>query len=290
MNLSLFTRKVLFIALLVMPGASLLAQGTLERIADRGEFRIGYRTDARPLSFEENGEAAGYSVDFCRRIATAVRTHLGLSDMQVTFVALTTDNRIDAVVDGDVDIECGATTVTLGRQERVDFTLMTFVTGGTVLSMAANRVGTLTDLSGRRVAVIENTTSAAALQAHLSDNLIDAEVVLVADRDEGMTQLEDGDVDGFASDQIVLLGEAMEAVASGSNLSYSFADELFSFEPYAMMVQRNDADFRLVANRAIAQLYRGGQHAQLYQQWIGSAGIEPSGMLVGMYQIQSLSE
>ena len=290
MKLSLFTRKVLFVALLIMPGASLLAQGTLERIADRGEFRIGYRTDARPLSFEENGEAAGYSVDFCRRIATAVRTHLGLSDMQVTFVALTTDNRIDAVVDGDVDIECGATTVTLGRHERVDFTLMTFVTGGTVLSMSTNRVGALTDLSGRRVAVIENTTSAAALQAHLSDNLIDAEVVLVADRDEGMTQLEDGDVDGFASDQIVLLGEAMEAVASGSNLSYSFADELFSFEPYAMMVQRNDADFRLVANRAIAQLYRGGQHAQLYQQWIGSAGIEPSGMLVGMYQIQSLSE
>jgi ABC-type amino acid transport substrate-binding protein len=290
MKLSLFTRKVLFVALLIMPGASLLAQGTLERIADRGEFRIGYRTDARPLSFEENGEAAGYSVDFCRRIATAVRTHLGLSDMQVTFVALTTDNRIDAVVDGDVDIVCGATTVTLGRQERVDFTLMTFVTGGTVLSMATNRVGLLTDLSGRRVAVIENTTSAAALQTHLSDNLIDAEVVLVADREEGMTQLEDGDVDGFASDQIVLLGEAMEAVASGSNLSYSFADELFSFEPYAMMVQRNDADFRLVANRAIAQLYRGGQHAQLYQQWIGSAGIEPSGMLVGMYQIQSLSE
>jgi ABC-type amino acid transport substrate-binding protein len=290
MDLSIFTRRVLFIALLVMPGASLLAQGTLERIADRGEFRIGYRTDARPLSFEENGEAAGYSVDFCRRIATAVRSHLGLSDMRVTFVALTTDNRIDAVVDGDVDIECGATTVTLGRQERVDFTLMTFVTGGTVLSMATNRVGLLTDLSGRRVAVIENTTSAAALQAHLSDNLIDAEVVLVADREEGMTQLEDGDVDGFASDQIVLLGEAMEAVASGSNLSYSFADELFSFEPYAMMVQRNDADFRLVANRAIAQLYRGGQHAQLYQQWIGSAGIEPSGMLVGMYQIQSLSE
>ncbi len=290
MNLSLFTRKVLFIALLVVPGTSLLAQGTLERIADRGEFRIGYRTDARPLSFEEDGEAAGYSVDFCRRIATAVRNHLGLSDMRVTFVALTTDNRIDAVVDGDVDIECGATTVTLGRQERVDFTLMTFVTGGTVLSMAANRVGALADLSGRRVAVIENTTSAAALQTHLSDNLIDAEVVLVADREEGMTQLEDGDVDGFASDQIVLLGEAMEAVASGSNLSYSFADELFSFEPYAMMVQRNDADFRLVANRAIAQLYRGGQHAQLYQQWIGSAGIEPSGMLVGMYQIQSLSE
>jgi len=290
MSVSTLVRNTIFLALLSLPGASLFAQGTLERVADRGEFRIGYRTDARPLSFEENGEAAGYSVDFCRRIAAAVREHLDLDDMEVTFVPLTTENRIDAVVDGDVDIECGATTVTLGRQEIVDFTLMTFVTGGTILSLADDRVSTVADLSGRRVAVIENTTSAEALEARLSETLIDANVVYVADRAEGMAQLRDGDVAGFASDQIVLLGEAMEAVSSGSNVSYSFADELFSFEPYALMVQRDDADFRLVANRAIAQLYRGGQYAQLYQTWIGSAGITPSAMLLGMYQIQSLSE
>ncbi len=282
--------RALLLAVLVMSGASLFAQGTLERVADRGEFRIGYRTDARPLSYEENGEAAGYSVDFCRRIAAAVREHLSLAEMLVTYIPLTTENRIDAVVNGDVDIECGSTTVTLGRQELVDFTLMTFVTGGTVLSMAENRVATMADLAGRRVAVIGGTTSATALQAHLSDNLIDAEVIMVANRREGMAQLNDGDVDGFASDQIVLVGEAMQAIATDSNLSYSFADELFSFEPYAMMVQRNDADFRLVANRAIAQLFRGGQHARLYQQWIGSVGISPSPMLLGMYQIQSLSE
>jgi ABC-type amino acid transport substrate-binding protein len=290
MSVSTLIRNTVFLALLSLPGASLFAQGTLERVADRGEFRIGYRTDARPLSFEENGEAAGYSVDFCRRIAAAVREHLDLSDMEVTFVPLTTENRIDAVVDGDVDIECGATTVTLGRQEVVDFTLMTFVTGGTILSLADDRVSTVADLSGRRVAVIENTTSAEALEARLRETLIDANVVYVADRAEGMAQLRDGDVAGFASDQIVLLGEAMEAVSSGSNVGYSFADELFSFEPYAMMVRRDDADFRLVANRAIAQLYRGGQFAQLYQTWIGSAGITPSAMLMGMYQIQALSE
>ncbi len=290
MSPSFLVRLPLILALLVLPGASLLAQGTLERVADRGEFRIGYRTDARPLSYEENGEAAGYSVDFCRRIAAAVREHLSLADMRVTFVPLTTENRIDAVVNGDIDIECGTTTVTLGRQELVDFTLMTFVTGGTVLSMAENRVATMADLAGRRVAVIGGTTSASALQAHLSDNLIDAQVVMVADRSEGMAQLAGGDVDGFASDQIVLVGEAMQAIATDSNLSYSFADELFSFEPYAMMVQRNDADFRLVANRAIAQLFRGGQHARLYQQWIGSVGIAPSPMLLAMYQVQALSE
>ena len=290
MSPSLFLRSAAVAMLLAAPGATLLAQGTLERIADRGEFRIGYRTDARPLSFEENGEAAGYSVDFCRRIAAAVREHLGLSNMQVTYVPVATEDRIDAVVNGDIDIECGATTVTLGRQELVDFTLMTFVTGGTILSMADDRVSSVADLSGRRVAVIEGTTSAAALRAHLSENLIDAEVVVVANRSEGIAQLRDGDVDGFASDQIVLLGEAMAAVEQDPNVSYSFADDLYSFEPYALMVRRNDADFRLVANRAIAQLFRGGQHAQLFQQWVGSVGITPSPMLLAMYQVQTLSE
>ena len=219
-----------------------------------------------------------------------MREHLGLNNMQVTYVPVATEDRIDAVVNGDIDIECGATTVTLGRQELVDFTLMTFVTGGTILSMADDRVSSVADLSGRRVAVIEGTTSAAALRAHLSENLIDAEVVVVANRSEGIAQLRDGDVDGFASDQIVLLGEAMVAVEQDPDVSYSFADDLYSFEPYALMVRRNDADFRLVANRAIAQLFRGGQHAQLFQQWVGSVGITPSPMLLAMYQVQTLSE
>ena len=82
----------------------------------------------------------------------------------------------------------------------------------------------------------------------------------------------------------------MAAVESEPNVSYSFADDLYSFEPYGLMVRRNDADFRLVANRAIAQLFRRGQHAQLYQHWVGNVGIDPSPMLLAMYQVQTLPE
>ena len=171
-------RATLLLAIALAPGASLMAQGTLERIADRNEFRTGYRTDARPLSFEKDGKAQGYSVDFCQRIAVAVREHLQLPDMKVTFVPVSSDGRFDAVVDGDIDIECGATTVTLGRLERVDFTLMTFVTGGTILSMAANRVAHLEDLAGKRVAVVRGTSTADALEAALKEKLIDRKSVV----------------------------------------------------------------------------------------------------------------
>jgi ABC-type amino acid transport substrate-binding protein len=290
MNRFTRVRATLFLAIAFVPGASLMAQGTLERIADRNEFRIGYRTDARPLSFEKDGEAQGYSVDFCRRIAVAVREHLELPDMKVTFVPVTSDGRFDAVVDGDIDIECGATTVTLGRLERVDFTLMTFVTGGTVMSMAANRVATLEALAGKRVAVVRGTSTADALEAALRERLIDARVVTVADRNEGMSRLRAGEVAGFASDQIVLIGVALEAIDARETVNFSFADEFFSYEPYAFMVRRDDAEFRLVVNRAIAQMFRSGQFAQVYQTWIGSAGVQPSPMLIAMYQMQSLAE
>ena len=180
--------------------------------------------------------------------------------------------------------------MTLGRQERVDFTLMTFVTGGTILSMQKNRIASMDNLAGKRVAVIRGTTTEQALQAYLKEKLIDARVVAVADRDAGMARLQSGEVDAFASDQVVLIGEAMKALEKDRNVSFSFGDELFSYEPYAMMVRRNDADFRLVVNRAIAQIFRTGQQADLFQTWIGVAGIKPAPMLLAMYQVQTLAE
>ncbi len=290
MNRSMLVRTVVLTAIALMPGTSLVAQGTLDRIAEKGEFRIGYHPDSRPLSFVEDGEPAGYSVDICRRIAAAVREHLNLPDMEVTYVPVTLDERFDAVVNGDIDIECGSTTITLGRLERVDFTLITFITGATILSMADNRIATMDDLAGNRVAVIPNTTTESALEAHLSEHLIDARVVEVADSDEGLSRLQSGDVDAYASDQIVLIGDAMKVFDENPRVSFSFADELYSYEPYGMMVRRNDADFRLVANRAIAQIFRSGQFAQLYQRWIGSAGLNPAPMLVALYRAQALPE
>ena len=282
--------SVFFAVTALLCGASAMAQGTLERIEDRGELRIGFRTDARPLSFEENGSAAGYSVDICRIVAAGIRDHLKLPNMRVTFVPVSGEDRFDAVVRGDIDIECGATTITMQRQERVDFTLMTFVTGGTILSTAENRVGSMAELEGKRVAVMRGTSTATGLEAYLEENSIDARVVFVEDRETGMNRLRRGDVDALAGDQIVLLGDALQALEQDDAASFSFSDELFSYEPYAFMVPRNDADFRLVVNRALAKMFRDGQQARIYQNWVGTNGVKPSPMLVAMFLVQGLSE
>lgn len=269
-----------------LPGLALA--GTLDQIKKSGEMRIGYRTDARPMSFNDpSGQAAGYSVDLCRRIATAVKEHLKLSDLKLTYVPLTSEDRIDAIINNKADIECGATTITLSRAEKVDFTLMTFATGGSLLSLAEAPIKGTADAAGKSIVVVGGTTSQAALRKYLEKNLIDAKVVSVATREEAMKQLDAKQVAAFASDQIVLIGQVMQAAEPKK---YSLANEVFSYEPYALVVRRNDADFRLVANSALAQIYRTGQIEQLYGKWFGQAGLKPSPVLVAIFSLQALPE
>ena len=139
-----YAALVLSAASLIFCSSSLLAkdsEGTLDKIARTGEILIGYRTDASPLSYENaDGKPSGYSVDLCRRIAAGVKAHLGKDDIETKFVPVTSDDRISAIVSGKIDIECGSTTITLSRLEHVDFTLPTFVTGGSVLTLVCVRI------------------------------------------------------------------------------------------------------------------------------------------------------
>jgi len=275
-------------ALLLTYGSCAAADGTLARIAKRGEMRIGYDKDSEPMSFvDKDGSPAGYSVDLCRRIGAAVKTELKRDDLKLTFVPVDFDGGFKAMVKGDIDIECGGTTVTLGRYKVVDFTVMTFVTGGSFVSRANSPVNSLADLAGKSVAVIPGTTTESALRAQLREQLIDAKVVTVKDHVEGMAKLDAGQVAAVASDQMLLIGQLMK---SQNPKNYALAGDLFSYEPYALVVPRDDSEFRLVVNRALVQTYRTNQYVDIFQRWIGWAGIKPSPILVSMFAIQQFSD
>jgi len=285
------TLALLLALSLLAPGSDLLAQnseGTLDKIARTGEFLIGYRADSSPLSYENSkGEPSGYSVDLCRRIAAGIKAHFGDKDIETKFVRISSEERISAVVSGKIDIECGSTTITLSRQERVDFSLPTFVTGATVLSLASSGTQSMSDLSGKKIGVVKDTTTHAKLESHLKEDLIDAEVVILADRTQGMTYLNRGGIDALASDQIVLIGQIIEAL---NPKQYSLMNDIFSYEPYGFVVRRNDADFRLVVNRALSQVYRSGQHVDIFYKWIGRTGIDVPPILAAMYQLSTIPE
>lgn len=279
------------VAFLALPGLSLVAEetgDTLGKIARTGEFVIGYRADSSPLSYENaQGQPSGYSVDFCRRIAANINAHFADQDIETKFVRIAAEERFSAVTDGKVDIECGSTTITLSRMKMVDFSIPTFVTGGSVLALAPSGIQTMSDLAGKRIAVAEGTTTLEELQNYIKENLIDAEIVVVPDREEGILRLNRGGVDAFASDQIVLIGQIIEAA---NPARYTLVNEIFSFEPYGLVMRRNDADFRLVVNSAIAQLYRSGEEADIFYRWIGRIGIGVPPIVAAMYQLNALPE
>jgi ABC-type amino acid transport substrate-binding protein len=263
---------------------------TLKRVLETGEFRIGFVPDAPPLSFRDSeGNPVGYSIDLCRRIASTIRDELGLDKIDIVYTPLgSMEQRLSAIEKGEVDIECGATTVTLSRRERVDFTLMTFITGSAVLSRKTSPIGNLDDIAGARIAVLSGTTTEDVMRRVIEANEFDSDLQLVSSRDEGMALLNSGKVDGYASDRAMLIGQVFRN-ANAKN-QYSMTRTAFSFEPYAMMIPRGDTKFRLAADRALASLFRSARIRRIYQDWFGRYGEPLSPIVEAMYQFQAVDE
>ena len=260
--------------------------GTLKRIADGRSITLGFRTDAAPFSFKGgDGQPAGYSVDLCKRVVASVERALNISNLDVKWVPVTTETRIPQVVSGAVDLECGVTTITLGRQEQVDFSNQIFVEGGSLLVRADGGPIRLSELNGKTVGVMAGTTTEPRLRAALKERLIDARVVYVKDENDGAAAVIDKRIDAFAGDRMVLLGVGLR---SGGGAVLSLAQEDFSFEPYGLMMRRDPA-FRLVVNRALVQLYGGAGIVEIYERWFGKLG-RPGPLLAAMYYLNAFAE
>src|SRR5262245_37469140 len=160
-------RPLILAALTVLAASPAMGQdlqGTLKKISDTKTINIGYRETAVPFSFVgADKQPAGYTVDLCRRVAGGIQQQLKLADLKVNWVLVTSENRIQMVANGTVDLECGPTTQTLRRSEQVDFSLMTFVDGGSFLVKADSKLNSLADLASKKVAVIPSTTTATSL-------------------------------------------------------------------------------------------------------------------------------
>jgi len=278
------------LVLFALSAAVLADSPTLTRIADTGEFRIGYVPDAAPLSFvDSEGKVSGYSIELCRQIASAIRFDLGLEKIDIRFVPLVTmEERINAVQNHDVDIECGATTVTLSRRERVDFTLMTFITGSAILSLKKKPIETVDQLDKKRIAVVAGTTTEDVIRRVAEVNEFRLKVTPVGTHDEGIQLLNDGKVDGYASDRAMLIGQVFRNAAAADR--YSMMRSALSFEPYAFMIVRGDTEFRLAADRALAALYRTARIRRIYHDWFGRYGEPLSPIVEAMYQFQAVGE
>ena len=273
-------------AVLITPAVGQELDGTLKKIKESSTFTLGYLTSAPPFSFPgPDKKPVGYSIDLCTHIASKIQQQLGIN-LKLNWVPVTTENRLEMVASGKVDIECGTSTASLSRQERVDFSLMTFVDGGGLLTKADFNLRAASDLADKRIAVIPGTTTETALTKFLKEEFVTVQLVRVKNHVEGLAAVEKGAADAFASDRGILIGLA---VTSKDPSSFALSSILFSYEPYGLMLRRNDAAFRLAVNRALAGLYRSGDIAPIYERWFGAFG-KPSPAIQAMYLLNGLPE
>jgi glutamate/aspartate transport system substrate-binding protein len=284
---SLMLATVVLLAGCASTGGSPTTATTLDKIRASKTISLGYRDSSVPFSYVDSSKKPlGYSVDLCNAVVDDLRRELKLPDLQAKWVPVTVETRVNAVTSGAIDIECGSTTNTLSRQEQVDFSLTTFVTGASLLAVTGSDVSN--ELGGIRIAVIPGTTTETVIRDGLAKGgaANRAQIVAVKDHADGLAALMNKTADVYASDRAILIGLAM---SSPDPRRFALLDRFLSYEPYALMVRRGDPAFRLSVNRALARLYRSGNVLRVYERWFGQWG-PPSPITVGMYAIEGLPE
>ena len=191
------------------------------------------------------------------------------------------------MANGTVDIECGSTTKTLSRMAQVDFTALTFLDGGSLLTLSAANINKLTDLAGKRVAVIPGTTTEAAVRDMVKKlGLQNVTLLGVKDHAEGVAALDDARIDAYASDRTLLAGLA---VSSRNPAKLYLLEDFISYEPYALMVRRGDPAFHLAVDRVLIRLYRSAEVVPIYEKWFGPFP-ESGSLIAAVYVLNSVPD
>ena len=285
--------SVLFAALCLAPTLALAQmatapfEGRLKKIQETKTISVAYRTDALPFSYEDSDKKpAGYTIDLCRSVIGVIERQVGVAPLQVKWVPVTVQNRFSTISSGAADMECGASTVTLGRMKEVDFSSLIFVDGTGVLVRTSTTANSLMELANKKIGVIAGTSNERALADALKAKVVTATVVPVKTRDEGLAQLEAGTIDAFASDRVLLVGLASK---SKDPKALALLTDALSYEPYAIALPRGDWAMRQAVNAALAQIYKSSALPEIYQRWFAGLG-RPSPAVEIMYAMGRLPE
>lgn len=260
-------------------------QGTLGKVQARGRVAIGYRPDLLPFSFlpAPGAEPRGYSIELCRALVNAMADTVS-RPLSITWVPVTAASRIEAVESGQVDLECGTTSSTLERQRRVAFSPLIFVSSTRLLVRQDARVASLRDLAGQRVSVTSGTTNEQVVRGLALRQKVALTLVPMPDHDASFAQLAKGQVQAFATDEVLL---SVRAAQRGTERGlYRVVGERLSYEPYAIMFRRDDPHMAALIADAFATLARNGEIERQYRQWFLRK--LPSGITLNLPMSQQL--
>lgn len=275
-----------------LPSRAQEAAGTLAKIKAAGEIVFGYRETSIPFSYIEKDQTPkGYSIDLCMRIAEEVKQKIGNRVLKVRFVPVSPQTRIPLLINGTIDIECGSTTNNLTRQEQVSFLPTTFITGTKIMVKANSPIKSIDDLVGHRIGLPQGTTNERAVKSYVDKKKLGVGVLNVKDHAEGFLALQSDRVDAYSTDHILLAGLLTKAQ---NPEGFRIVGDFYSYDPYALMIRRNDADFRLLGTKVLADLFRSREIEKIYRKWFqpfpnnAKVSEPPSDLLKASWELNAL--
>lgn len=239
--------------------------GTLEKIRGTGTITIGHRESSIPFSYyDNNGKVVGYAMDLCYLAVDAVKAKLGLQKLDVKLVPVTPSGRIQSVLSGTIDLECGTTTNNLERQKVVTFSTSYFVAANRFMAKATANLRTLDDLKGRTVVSTIGSTNLKQLSELNTQRQLGLTILAAKDNGEAFRMLESDRAAAFVMDDILLYSRVANSATPGD---YIVSAEALSVEPYGIMLRRDDPAFKKVVDDALSAVYRSGEIRKVYAKW-----------------------
>jgi ABC-type amino acid transport substrate-binding protein len=239
---------------------------TLDRIKAEGRIVLAHRESSVPFSYlDANGKPVGYAWDLCRRIAEAVRGKLGLAELKVVPLAVTSANRIAAIAEGKADLECGSTTNNAERREKVAFTVPHYVTGARILVRADNAATELREFERKKLVSTAGSTPLKAVQRANTQGLLRIDVLEAPDHAKAVEMVASGQADGFVMDEVLLYG----LVAGRPDAAkFKVVGKYLTIEPLAIMLPKGDAAFKKIVDDEMRRLIFAREAQALHDRWL----------------------
>lgn len=239
--------------------------GTLKKIRETGAVTIAYRESSFPFSFVRQGAVpVGYSIDLCLGIVGEIRRELNDAPVKIAYQLVTADTRIDAVMSGKADLECGSTTSNLERQKSVAFSPITFVAGTKLLVKRDAGISSYRDLAGKTLVVTSGTTNDTAMHLLNDKYKLGMTIVEAKDHQESYDMLVSGKAAAFATDDVLLYGFI---AANKAHDSLAVVGDFLTYEPYGIMFRKDDPQMRAAVDRAFAVMAQIGALVATYRKW-----------------------
>ena len=276
------------IAGMAFTGAAIAQDGgTLKKIRDTGVIKIGHRDASIPFSYlDDNQKPIGYGVDICMKIADAIKANLKMPNLKIEFVPVTSQTRIPILTGGNIDVECGSTTNSIERQKQVAFAPTYFVTGTKIVVKKSSGIKGYDDLKGKAVVFTTGTTNERAMKSYNDAKNLGINFIPSKDHAESFLAVETGRAVAFPMDDILLYGLVANAKTPGD---YVVLGEFLSDDPYAIMLRKDDAEFKKLVDTTVANLYKSGEINKIYSKWFQSK-IPPKGVNLNFPMSEGLIE